>query len=346
MKYFEKDKVQSIPVEKAVGTILGHDITQIVPDLFKEPRFRKGHLITQEDVDVLKDLGKEHIFVACFNGELHENDAARRIARAAAGPRLSLSEPREGKIDFTARCKGLLKVNVEALLDLNSIQDMVFATLHNNRVVQKGEELAGARVVPLSIDENRIIEAEAVCHSQGPILQVVPFQTMDISIVVTGSEVFSGRIRDGFGPVVTDKFKELDCRILGKELVSDDQELTTVAIQRALDQGADLVAVTGGMSVDPDDRTPTAIKAVGGEVIFYGAPVLPGAMFMLARVGKAIILGLPGCVMYHRTSIFDLLVPRILAGETLTRRDVVALGHGGFCASCKTCRFPNCHFGK
>ena len=346
MEYFEKHKIQSIPVDQAVGTILRHDITQIVPDIFKGPRFRKGHLITEEDVEVLKDLGKEHIFVACLNGEIHENDAARRIAKAAAGPGLSLSDPKEGKINFTATRKGLLKVNVEALLDLNSIPDMVFATLHNNRVVQKGEELAGTRVVPLSIDENRIIEAEAVCHGQGPILQVVPFQAMDVSIVVTGSEVFSGRIRDGFGPVVTDKFQELDCRILGKELVSDDQALTTAAIQRALDNGADLVAVTGGMSVDPDDRTPAAIKAVGGEVIFYGAPVLPGAMFMLARVGKATVLGLPGCVMYHRTSIFDLLVPRILAGEELTRRDVVALGHGGFCASCKSCRFPNCHFGK
>ncbi len=346
MKYYEKEKIKAISVKKAVGKVLLHDITEIVPDLFKGPTFRKGHIITQTDVEKLLDLGKEHIYVSGLNGEVHENDAALRIARAAMGQGLAISDPKEGKVGFSATALGLLKINISALERLNSVQDVIFATLHTNQVVETAQELAGTRVIPLSIDEDKIIEAEKICKQYWPIIEVKPLAKLDVGLVVTGSEVFSGRIRDGFGPVVQDKFEALGSRIIKKTIVSDEISMTVSAIRELLGNGAQMIAVTGGMSVDPDDLTPAAIRAAGGEIVSYGAPVLPGAMFMLAYIGDVPVVGLPGCVMYHRASIFDLILPRILAGETVKKSEIVKMGHGGFCASCKQCRFPSCSFGK
>ncbi|EIM63752.1 molybdopterin-binding protein [Desulfobacter postgatei] len=346
MKYYEKDKATSVPVQEAVGKVLLHDITRIVPDLFKGPQFKKGHVITMPDVKVLLDMGKEHIYVTGLDNEVHENEAALCIARAATGRNIRLSEPQEGKVSLSSQIFGLLKVNVDALFELNSIQDVIFATLHNRRTVQPEEELAGTRVVPLTVPKERLETAEAVCRKYYPVIEVTPFKRCDVGVVVTGSEVFHQRIRDGFGPVVSKKFERLGSRILKKKVVSDDMEMTVTAIRDLLDNGADFIAVTGGMSVDPDDLTPAAIRAAGGRVVTYGAPVLPGAMFMLAYIGDVPVVGLPGCVMYYRTSIFDLVVPPILAGETLEREDIVRMGHGGFCANCSQCRFPACSFGK
>jgi hypothetical protein len=346
MKYYEKDKLKAVPVQEAVGKVLLHDITKIVPDLFKGPSFKKGHLIKPEDVEELLNIGKENIYVTCLDGEIHENDAAIRIANAALGSNISLSEPNEGKVGFTAKTQGLLKINVKGLTELNSVQDVIFSSLHTNQMVTKEKELAGTRVIPLTIDENLIIEAEKVCKKHFPIIDVKLFAKTDVGMVVTGSEVYSGRIKDGFGPVVQKKFEELGSNIMEKKIVSDEPDMTVSAIKDLIDKGAGMIAVTGGMSVDPDDLTPAAIRASGGEIISYGAPVLPGAMFMLAYIGDVPVIGLPGCVMYYRASIFDLVVPRLLAGEKVTKSDIVQMGHGGFCSSCKTCRYPSCHFGK
>jgi len=346
MEYYEKEKIKAVPVHKAIGKVLLHDITRIVPDIFKGPCFKKGHIITERDVEELLNLGKQNIYVACLNGEVHENDAALRIARAAMGSGLEFSDPEEGKVGFTAAAFGLLKINVTALEKLNSVQDVIFATLHTGQVVKPGQALAGTRVIPLSIDENRVIEAEKVCKRYFPIIEVKPLRKLDVGLVITGSEVFSGRIRDGFGPVVTKKFEDLGSRITKKIIVSDELSMTVSAIKGLLHGGARMIAVTGGMSVDPDDLTPAAIRAAGGRIVFYGAPVLPGAMFMLAYIGDVPVVGLPGCVMYYRASILDLILPRLLAGEQIKKSDVVKMGHGGFCVNCKVCRFPLCSFGK
>jgi len=346
MKYYEKKKIKAVSVQKAVGKVLLHDITEIVPDLFKGPTFRKGHVITQADVEKLLDLGKQNIYVTGLDGEIHENDAALSIAKAAMGQSLAISNPKEGKVGFTATSLGLLKINVAALEELNSVQDVIFATLHTDQVVEQGQELAGTRVIPLSIDENKVIEAKKICKQYFPIIEVKPLAKLDVGLVVTGSEVFSGRIRDGFGPVVQKKFEALGSCITKKIIVSDEIPMTVSAIRELVESGAGMIAVTGGMSVDPDDLTPAAIRAAGGQIVSYGAPVLPGAMFMLAYIGDIPVVGLPGCVMYHRASIFDLILPKILAGEKVTKQDIVKMGHGGFCSSCKVCRFPACSFGK
>jgi len=338
--------VKSVPVEKAVGMTLCHDVTRIVPDVFKGPAFKKGHIIRKEDIPTLLEIGKEHIYVASLDGSVHEDAAAERIASAAAGKDLVLSDPCEGKVNFTARSAGLLKINVNALDLINEIPDIMFATLHTNRHVTAGEPVAGTRIIPLTIHEPRLRQVEKVCLECFPIVDVLPLVPHKIGLVTTGTEIFKRRIQDGFGPVLKRKFEELGSSVTRQILVSDEIDRTVTAIHDLIEEGADMIAVTGGMSVDPDDRTPASIRAAGGQVITYGAPVLPGAMFMLAYIGDVPVIGLPGCVMYYRASIFDLVVPRILAGDSVTASDIAGMGHGGFCSNCRECRFPSCSFGK
>lgn len=339
--------MKTVPVEDAVGKVLCHDITQIVPGIFKGRAFKKGRIIRPEDVPQLLDLGKAHVYVFDMQaGMVHEDEAARRIAVAAAGNGLRLTEPVEGKINLVATRSGLLKVNTEALYRINDIEDVMFATLHTHHHVAADQAVAGTRIIPLFTDEKRIEAVERTCRENFPLIQVKPFTAVKVGIVTTGSEIYHGRIEDKFGPVLREKFSSLGSEVIKQVLVSDDIRMTVDAIKGLIRDGAEFVAVTGGMSVDPDDQTPASIRAAGGKVVTYGAPVLPGAMFMLAHVGDVPVVGLPGCVMYHQASIFDLVVPRMLAGETVTRADIVSMGHGGFCSNCPDCRYPTCSFGK
>lgn len=336
-----------IPVLEAVGSILCHDVTRIVPGEHKGPAFRKGHIIREEDIPALLAIGKEHIYVLNIEpGTLHEDDAAERIARAAGGPGIKFSGPSEGKVNLIAEVPGLLKVNAEGLLRINSIEGVAFGTLHSNQRVHADSPVAGTRVIPLVIEEEKIGKVEEVCRQYAPIIQVKPFRPWKIGMVTTGSEVYHGRITDKFGPVIRQKFAELGSKVVEQVLVSDDSSMTVAAIRRLIAEGAEMVVATGGMSVDPDDQTPGSIRAAGSQVVVYGAPVFPGAMFLLAYIGTVPILGLPGCVMYFRTTIFDLIVPRLLAGETVGRQEIAALGHGGYCPACPECRYPRCGFGK
>lgn len=326
--------------------VLCHDMTKIVPGECKGPVFRKGHIIAQEDVQTLLEIGKEHIYVLCIGqGSVHEDEAARRIAEAAKGPGVTLTEVCEGRINFVAS-PGLLDVNVEALTRINSIEEVVLATMHTGQQVTETRAVAGTRVVPLVIDEEKIRRVEAICAEYDYVVGVRPFKPSRVGLVTTGSEVYHGRIKDKFGPVIRNKFAKLGSEVMGQTLSSDDPSMTRDAILAFVAEGADMVVVTGGMSVDPDDQTPTAIRSTGAEVLTYGSPTFPGVMFMVADLNGVPILGLPGCVMYYRASVFDLIVPRILAGERITREDIVALGHGGFCATCEVCRYPVCPFGK
>ena len=341
--------MKTIRVHDAVGSILCHDITRIVPGESKGPVFRKGHVVRQEDVEMLLQVGKEHLYVfESLPGMVHENDAAARIIAAVAGSNLAHTEPKEGRIDLLAACDGLLRIDVPVLNRINSLGEISVATIHTMQHVTKGRPVAGTRVVPLMIEDEKLRQLESLVS--GPIIDVLPLRRAKVGVVTTGSEVFYGRIQDAFGPVLRKKFAALGSTVVGQTLTSDEVPMTAGAIRDFLEQGADLIVVTGGMSVDPDDRTPTAIRASGAEVASYGAPVYPGAMFLLAyaqgAAGRVPVLGLPGCVMYHKASIFDLIVPRLLAGLEVSAADVAALGHGGFCAQCDVCRYPICPFGK
>jgi len=339
--------MQKVPVAEAVGMILCHDITRIIPGEVKERAFRKGQMITEADVPKLKDLGKEHIYVwESTPGLVHENDAALRLARLAAGSGLYWDEPNQGKVTLQAEYEGVLKVQGEILNDLNSLTGVALSTLHNNRVVTPGQAVAGVRVIPLTIESEILDDAEKICTAGAPLLTVKPLRALAVGIVTTGYEVYSGRIKDGFTSVVTEKIEAYGGHVCAHEILPDNADLIADAIRRMVAEGAELIITTGGMSVDPDDVTPTGIKGSGAEVVSYGAPVLPGSMFMLAYLGDIPICGLPGCAMYSKTTIFDLVLPRIVSGERLTKRDIVAFGQGGLCENCPECTFPVCPFGK
>ncbi|MBW1650067.1 MAG: molybdopterin-binding protein [Deltaproteobacteria bacterium] len=338
--------MKKVEVTKAVGMALCHDITQIIPGQFKGRFFKKGHIITEEDIPKLLDLGKRYIYMwDLTDGYLHENEAAIRIANRAAGKNFRLTEPKEGKVEFIAETDGFLKIDKEKLFEANRIENIIIATIHGNRLVKKGQRIAGARIIPLAIEEEIIESLEKlICK---PFIEVLPLKSFKVGLIITGTEVYSGRIEDKFGPVIIRKIEELKSRIIKKELVSDSIEKTVNAINNMRKIGADMILITGGMSVDPDDLTSAAIKKAGADVKLYGVPVLPGAMFLLGYLdGNVPIMGLPGCVMYYKTSIFDLIVPRVMAGEYITKEDTTKLAYGGFCLNCKECIYPNCPFGK
>lgn len=338
--------MKEVTVENAIGTVLAHDLTQIIPGQYKGPKFKKGHIITEEDVPVLLSMGKKHLFVLEKDDtDVHENDAALRIASKAAGNGIRLTEPAEGKIELIADMDGLLKIDRERLYELVSQDEIMFATIHDNIIVRKGEKLAGTRIIPLFVAEEIMQKAEAVLADE-PIIKIVPLKEMRVGVVTTGSEVYSGLIEDAFGPVLVKKFGAMGSKVEKQLFADDDDEMIADCIRQLVDEGMDIIGITGGMSVDPDDRTPSGIRKAGGEVISYGAPVLPGAMFMLSYIGDVPVVGLPGCVMYSRTSVFDLIVPRLLAGEKISKADINKLAVGGLCLNCEKCTYPVCGFGK
>ena len=338
--------MKEIEVEKAVGTVLAHDLTQIIPGEYKGPRYKKGHVIREEDIPLLLSMGKKHLYVVeKGDADIHEDEAARRIAQSAAGPGVLLKGPSEGKMEIFSDIDGLLKINVDLLRHLVEQDDIMFSCIKENQLVKKGMKVAGTRVIPLFVNPGVVDTAEEILN-QGTLIQVKPLRPHKVGLVTTGSEVYSGRVQDGFGPVLKKKFEALGSEVVQQYFADDDEDMISEKIHRLIQEGVDIIGVTGGMSVDPDDKTPSGIRRAGGHIVTYGAPVLPGAMFLLAYIDSIPVVGLPGCVMYARTSIFDLVVPRILAGENLTRGDIKRLAHGGLCMECAVCTYPNCGFGK
>lgn len=338
--------MKEIEVEKAVGTVLAHDLTQIIPGEYKGPRYKKGHVIREEDIPLLLSMGKKHLYVVeKGDADIHEDEAARRIANSAAGPGVLLKGPSEGKMEMFSDIDGLLKINVDLLSHLVEQDDIMFSCIKENQLVKKGMKVAGTRVIPLFVNPGVVDTAEEILN-QGILIQVKPLRPHKVGLVTTGSEVYSGRIQDGFGPVLKKKFEALGSEVVRQYFADDDEDMISGKIHQLIQEGVDIIGVTGGMSVDPDDKTPSGIRRAGGHIVTYGAPVLPGAMFLLAYIDSIPVVGLPGCVMYARTSIFDLVVPRILAGENLTRGDIKRLAHGGLCMECEVCTYPNCGFGK
>ncbi len=347
-----------IQTADAEGTVLCHDITQIIRGGTKDAVFRKGHIVTKEDIPVLLSVGKDQLYVwEKQEGILHENEAAEILCSLCISDHMSRSEAKEGKIELKAQCPGLLKVNREGLRAVNSFGQMMIATRHGGFAVKEGDKLAGTRIIPLVIEEEKMLAARKAClEASGgkPILELMPFKHKKVGIVTTGNEVFYGRIEDTFTPVIESKFAEYDTEVIGHETWNDDDKMVTAAILRMIEKGADIVCCTGGMSVDPDDKTPLAIRNTGARIVSYGAPVLPGAMFMLAYLEvkdsedskTAAVMGLPGCVMYAKRTIFDLILPHVMADDEVTAGDLAALGEGGLCLNCPVCTFPNCGFGK
>ncbi|HAK60123.1 MAG TPA: molybdopterin-binding protein [Nitrospiraceae bacterium] len=366
---------KAIPVEKAAGMVLAHDVTEIRSGEFKGSAFRKGHVVREEDIDHFRRLGKESLFVLSLGpDEAHEDEAALALADALRGPGVTIEgEPREGKINLIAEHAGLLKINEKALLAMNMLGQVMCATRHTNTLVKKGRIVAGTRAIPLVIKWSIVDEAAEIggrAKREGsPMVEVKKLRKPRVGVVITGNEVYHGRIQDAFAPVIAKKIKAINGEIVGLHYAPDDEAMIEERLHELLHAGADLLITTGGMSVDPDDVTRFAIRNIGARDIVYGSAVLPGAMFLVAYLRNAEcgirnsectsthsalhtlhseipILGIPACGMYHAITIFDLILPRVLAGETIGRRELAELGHGGLCLNCRKCRYPVCPFGK
>ena len=338
--------MKKIKTIDSVGCVLQHDITEIIPGKFKGRAFKKGHIITKEDIPHLLRLGKDNIYVfELGENEVHENEGAIILGNLGKGENISLSdEVKEGKINFNSEIDGILKVDTEKLFELNMLGEISFATLPNNVPVKKGDLLAGARIIPLVIKKEKMDKAKDIIKT--PILNVKPYKKYKVGIITTGNEVFYGRIEDKFGKVILNKLSQYDCEIIGQTLCPDNKEEIKKAAQKFLNLGATMLIFTGGMSVDPDDVTPTSIIELGGELVSYGAPVLPGSMFLLSYLKDIPMMGLPGCVMFAKKTVFDLVLGRVMTGERLTKEDIMRYGAGGLCQSCEVCHYPNCSFGK
>ncbi len=336
-----------IKTTEAVGHVLCHDMTQIIPDTIKDAIFRKGYIVREEDIPVLLSMGKENLYIwEKDETKCHENEAAEILCEICKNEYMDATEVKEGKIELIATADGLLKIDEEKINAVNALGEMIISTRHGNFPVKKGDKLAGTRIIPLVIEKEKMSKAKEIGDST-PLLKILPIGHKKVGIVTTGNEVYHGRIQDAFGPVIREKLGEYDIEVLGQTIVNDDPRNIANAIQEFINKGAEMVVCTGGMSVDPDDTTPAAIKNTGAELVAYGAPVLPGAMFLLAYTEGGIpILGLPGCVMYAKRTIFDLVLPRVLADEKLMAKDLSLLGIGGLCLECGICTFPNCGFGK
>ena len=341
-----------IKTEEAIGCVLVHDMTQIIRGVTKDAVFRKGHIVTAEDIPVLLSIGKEHLYVwENDDSMLHENDAAQILRQVCQNEGMLASEVKEGKIELSAAFDGLFKVDNDKLRFVNSFGEMMIASRHGNTPVKKGDKLAGTRIIPLVIAKEKMQRMQEQCGTT-PIFSLLPYVKKHAAIITTGSEVYHGRIKDTFTPVVEAKLAEYGIDVIFKTVLSDEHEAITAAILEAIhEHKAEMVLCTGGMSVDPDDRTPLAIKNTGAEIVSYGAPVLPGAMFLLSYYHKddgttVPVMGLPGCVMYAGRTVFDLVLPRAAADDRITADELAALGQGGLCLNCSVCTFPNCGFGK
>lgn len=339
--------MQLVKTEDAVGMVLCHDITQIIKGVTKDAVFRKGHIIQPEDIPVLLSVGKDNIYVwENDDSMLHEDEAAEILRDMCMNEGMSASKPKEGKIELTAERDGLFLVDRERLRAVNSFGRMMIATRPGGVAVKAGDKLCGTRIIPLVIEKEAMAQAKAVAGDT-PLLRLAEIKPKRFGLVTTGNEVYYGRIEDTFTPVIVEKMAQFGCEMAAHEVSNDDHEKITGIINKMLADGVDMVLCTGGMSVDPDDKTPLAIKNTGANIVSYGAPVLPGAMFLLAYTADGRpICGLPGCVMYAKRTIFDIVLPYLLADEPVTADMLAGLGNGGLCLSCKVCHFPNCGFGR
>jgi len=339
--------LKKVKLDKAVGLTIGHDMTKVVPGKFKGPAFRRGHVIREEDLPELQLMGKEHIYVIEEEeGMVHEEEAALRIARAVSSPDMKLTSPKEGRVNIISTTYGLLKVNKALLKEINSIGDIVLTTLHNNTVCQPETIIAATKINPLHIAETKLDKLEELCRKQGRVLNVIPFKKKKVGIIVTGNEVFNGLVEDRFGEILRKKVEELGSIVNHQTVVPDDEDVIGQALKDAVAWGSEVIVVAGGLSVDPDDVTVEGVEKSGAKIISYGAPVMPGAMFLYAELGGVPILGAPGAVIFNQNTIIDLILPRVLAGEKISREDIVEMGHGGLCLDCDGCTFPICPFGK
>jgi molybdenum cofactor synthesis domain-containing protein len=339
--------LKKVKTEDAVGLVVGHDMTKTIPGVYDGPRFRRGDVIKSEDIPELLSMGKEHIYVIEQEENLvHEEEAAVRIAKAIAGKNLKLTDPRQGRVNMKAAVDGVIKINKPLLYEIHSIEDIIIAARHNNVTCKAGEIVAGTKIIPLFTAEDNLKKLEELCKNKGKVVDVLPFIPKKVGMIITGNEIFKGITEDKFAAVMRKKIEKLGSSVISQVIVPDDEDKIAGAILDAKAKGCNVIITCGGLSVDPDDVTAEGVAKSGAKIISCGVPVMPGAMVLVAELGDVPILGAPGAVIFKKTTIIDVLLPRMLAGDKITRQDIVELAHGGMCLDCEECVFPVCPFGK
>ena len=337
--------MKKVRVEEAVGQTLCHDITAMVPG-FKGALFKRGHVVAEEDIDTLLDIGKKHIYVGDMEpGMMHEEDCARRLAGMTSIDGAHFEGPSEGKMMLISDMQGMFRVDTDLLRKINTIGDITIATLPDHYRVEVGDKLASMRIVPLFTDEAQIIKAEQMCEEK-KLIDLLPYKPLKTGVIITGSEIYNGRTKDRFEPVVRKKLSYYPGEIIDVRICDDDKGMILKTAGELLDRDADFLIFTGGMSVDPDDLTPGAIRELGAKIIRYGVPSQPGNMTLVAYMEDKPILGVPGAAIHLPTTVFDVLLPQIHTGLRLTEEDLTRLGDGGLCQLCEGCHYPNCTFGR
>lgn len=342
-----------VKLDDSVGLVLAHDVTEIIPGRSKGAAFKKGHVVAPEDLERLARMGKQHLYVLSIApGQMHENEAAELMSRALAGPGVEpAGPPSQGRIDLQAAHDGVFEVDLERLLAFNQVPDVTCSTIHRYTPVKKGKLLGGTRAVPLVVGRAQVEQACAIAARESGLFRVRPYRSLQAGVVVTGNEVASGLIEDRFADIVTNKLANLGSTVMGVKICPDDRAAVAAAITSLINQGAQIIITTAGMSVDPDDVTRLAIADAGGRDLVYGTPLLPGNMFLTGLLdglqGEVPVLGVPACALFHAATALDVILPRVLAGERFDRAKIAALAHGGFCQNCaEGCRFPACGFGR
>ena len=278
-------------------------------------------------------------------GEVHEDDAATAVTEAMCGENVTYSGPSEGKTSISSAIDGLFCLNREALKQINMVDDYTIACRPGYTRVSKGDKLAGARIIPLITKRKNVDEAMRIAKENYPVLSVLPFKPLKIGVVITGSEIYYGRIKDAFEPILTEKLSGYGAEILGFTKCPDDLDMILAAINAFVTSGAELILLTGGMSVDPDDLTPTAIRTTGARLVTQGVPMQPGNMLTMAYLDKTMLIGVPGASMHSHTTSLEVFLPRVFAGIEITKEKIAGYGEGGLCMGCKVCRYPLCWFG-
>jgi hypothetical protein len=325
-----------VKTTEAAGKILCHDLTRIVPGEVKETRFRKGRVIREEDIPVLLDMGKEELYIwEAQPGMVHEEDGAVFLRDLAAGENIRAEAPREGKVELFAGKRGLFKINRKKLLSLNSLGGLAVITRRGDRSVEEGDKLAALKIIPLLIEEAKLNEAAAICGGE-KILSVRPYALKKAGLIATGSELYHKRIPDRGSGIIAGKIERCGGEAGMKAVLDDDPGKITAEILRMIDRGMDLVICTGGMSVDPGDKTPLAIKNSGARIVSYGVPLMPGTLLLLSyfeKEGRQIpVIGAPACVFHDKITALDFLLPRIMAGDIISGEELALLGEGGLFA--------------
>jgi hypothetical protein len=340
--------LKTIKIEDAIGTELAHDITAIRPGQFKGPAFRKGHKVCNEDLCRLQKLGKNHLYVIDLEkDEIHENEAAAMLAKGLAGEGIAWeNDPKEGKIGLHAAMDGLLVVDTASLAAFNMVDEVMCATLHSHTLVKKNQLVAATRAIPLVMKRTPVERAASIASRNGGVVFVKPLRKAKAGLIITGNEVYHGLIQDKFAPVLSGKITDLGSEVSGVDFVPDNAKRIRAATLNHIEDGCDLLLLSGGMSVDPDDVTRKGIRMAGAIEVHYGASALPGAMFLVAYIGDVPLLGVPACGLHHRVTVLDLVLPRILAGEHIGKAELAFIGHGGLCQDCPECSYPHCPFGK